>query len=138
MPDSTLPNIEPSFEVIARQVHDVLGGRASLDDVIAVMEDDHPDVFLRNARSALRSKVRNALTEHGADGMPHASSIGDRYVQRGLFTAEDYEVTITRYIGQSVDLLATARRLSDECADRFGVRFPVPALDEDDSQAGAA
>lgn len=137
MPDNPIPDIEPSFEVIVRRVHGDLGGRASLDDVIDVMESEHPDVFLRNARSALKSKVRNALTDHDATGMPHASSIDGRYVQRGLFDVDDYRVTIERCIEQSTALLATAIRLSDECADRFGVRFPVPVLDVDD-EAGAA
>ena len=59
------------------------------------------------------------------------SSVGKgEYVQRTLLTVDDYGVVIPRYIDQSVDLLHTAQRLSDECHDRFGVRYFVPMLDE--------
>lgn len=136
--DNAIPNIEPSYAVLVRHAHEYMGGRAGLDDVIAEVRRMHPDRWERQAISAMRNATRHALTEHDASGMPHASSIGDEYVQRSLFTVDNYETTITRYIGQSADLLATAERLSDECAGRFGIRYPVPGHDGNDPQVGAA
>ena len=126
MTDNTLPDIEPSYPVLVRQAHVRLGGRAPLDEVIAEVRRSNPDRWERQAITAMRHATRSALTEHDGDGMPHASSVGDEYVQRRLFTADDYQSTIDRYVRQSRDLLATAQRLADECSERYGFRPFVP------------
>lgn len=126
MEDNTIPDVEPSYPVLVREAHQALGGRASLDDVIFQVRHLNPERWERQALSALRNETRKALTEHGADGMPHASSIGDQYVARQLFDVSDYETVVGRYIAQSDDLLATAERLAEECDERYGVSILVP------------
>lgn len=119
-----------SFEAVARRIHTDLGGRATTQDVVDIIKDDHPGLCFKS-EGDLRRHVASSLTEHDGDGKPFASSVGKgEYVQRTLFTVDDYGVVIPRYIDQSVDLLHTAQRLSDECHDRFGVRYFVPMLDE--------
>lgn len=121
-------DVEPSYAVLVRQAFAEIGGRAPLGDVIRQVRDAHPERWERQALTALRDATRKALTEHGVDGMPHASSLGDHYVDRTLFNPDDYRVVVDRYIAQSDDLLETARRLAGECERKHGVILFVPRL----------
>ena len=132
--DNTIPTIEPSLDVIVRRVHTTLGGRATIDQVLDVLQAEHSDVFAKNARSAMKGRIRDALTEHGSDGMPFAGSIENEYVQRGLFVAADYEVKIGEYVARAGDNLDVAVRLADECAERYGIRFAVPSIDSNPAE----
>ena len=127
--DQPFDGMPESFDAVARTIHTDLGGRADLQSVVDVIKSDHPGLCMKSDGD-LRRQVRSSLTEHDAEGKPFAASVGEgTYVQRQLFTVDDYGHVIPRYIDQSVDLLHTAQRLSDECHQKFGVRYFVPGLD---------
>lgn len=122
--------VDRSLAVVAREVHELLGGRALLDDIAHKIAGDDPDLYLRTTFPSFKRAVGQALAAKDAGGLPRALSVDGQgtYVQRTLFDLSDYETVIKRYVKLGVADLAVARALADECAGVLGVTIDVDHL----------
>lgn len=117
----------PTFDAAVREAFQSLGGRATLSDTLDEVYRRHEELFAAAAHSALKGKVRKALTHHDGGRLPFAASVGDVYLARRLFSVDDYFVVTARYCRKRDEMGDVADRIADECADRYGVRPPTTA-----------
>ena len=115
-----------SFSELVQQVHVGLGGISTLDDIIEVLERDYASEAFEASRRTLRNKVREALRSPDDDDLPRAYGVGNgKYMQRGLFSAAEYEIVVADFTKRANNNLRRRQKLIVECFERLGHTIEV-------------
>lgn len=125
-------------EVRIRRLFGELGGSMTTREFAG--ECINAGVWTENELSSIQirgvqSEIRLALRKSDSAGLPFAGQTTERpdgqpvWKQRPLWLFADYELNICELVSQRDECHATALKLADECADKFGSAPDIASLE---------
>lgn len=126
-----------SFVQLCDFVHRELGGRASAQAVAEkVYEHLDGDVYKSLTWGGFVSRVGSALHTKDSVGLARAACIEGTFVQRALWTTDDYRFVIADHVSRCRNENRLAYEYANECRTRTGTWIdPATVLDAPDEAA---